>query len=330
MWRYREMLPLFDDENLVTLGEGMTPLIRWQNITKRYDLENLYVKDEGLNPTGSFKARGLSMAVSKASEFGIKSCVIPTAGNAGGAMSAYCSIASIKSTVVMPEGTPAIYMEECAMHGAEVILCDGLIDECGKLAAQISAETGAFNMSTLQEPYRLEGKKTLGYEIAEQLNWQLPDVIIYPTGGGTGLIGIWRAFREMIQLGWISGDHLPRMIAVQSEVCAPLADYFFNGSSHKPYQMSIAHGLSVPQAFGLDLILDVINKSQGTVITVSEQQILSGVSEIGHCEGMIVSPEGAATWEALKLMIENELITRDEKIVLLNTGNGFKGTESYR
>ncbi len=323
------MLPLFDDENMVSLGEGMTPLIKWKNLANKYGLQNLLVKDEGLNPTGSFKARGLSMAISKAKEFGIKSCVIPTAGNAGGAMSAYCAIASIESTVIMPRGTPAIYRKESEIHGAKIILCDGLIDECGRLASKISEDLGAFNMSTLKEPYRLEGKKTMGYEIAEQLDWKLPDVIVYPTGGGTGLIGIWRAFQEMIQLGWISGDHLPRMIAVQSEVCSPLAHHFHKSKAHSPFRMSIANGLSVPSIYGLDLILDVIKRSKGTVITVSEQKILAGISEIGSSEGMLISPEGAATWEALKLMLKMGLVSEAEQIVLLNTGSGFKYVDNY-
>lgn len=329
MWRYREMLPVFHDENIITLGEGMTPMLRWRNLGDQYGFEHLLVKDEGLNPTGSFKARGLSMAISKAKEFGVKSCVIPTAGNAGGAMSAYCAIASMESTVIMPKGTPAVYKEESERHGAKVVLCDGLIDECGKMAAQISKDTGAFNMSTLKEPYRLEGKKTMGYEIAEQLNWELPDVIVYPTGGGTGLIGIWRAFQEMIRLGWIPGDRLPRMIAVQSEVCSPLATVFHGKKSNGPFRMSIANGLSVPVAFGLDLILQTIRQSKGTVVTVSEQQILAGMSEIGSTEGVFISPEGAAVWEALKLMRNEGTVALHEKIVLLNTGNGFKYAEHF-
>lgn len=330
MWRYREMLPLFDDKNMVSLGEGMTPLVSWKNLANTYGLRSLRVKDEGLNPTGSFKARGLSMAVSKAKEFGVQSCVIPTAGNAGGAMSAYCAVAGMDSTVIMPRDTPSIYKQECEMHGASVLVSDGLIDECGKMAAQIAEETGAFNMSTLKEPFRLEGKKTMGYEIAEQLNWKLPDVIVYPTGGGTGLIGIWRAFQEMIQLGWISGDYLPKMVAVQSEVCAPLAQHFHHQEVQSPFRMSVANGLSVPVAFGLDLMLEVIQQSKGTVVTVSEQKILSGVSEIGAAEGTFISPEGAATWEALKVLLQQGFIADSDEVVLLNTGSGFKYVENYR
>ncbi|HNP18691.1 MAG TPA: threonine synthase [Fulvivirga sp.] len=329
MWRYREMLPLIHDENRVSFGEGMTPIISWSNLASRYGLENLMIKDEGINPTGSFKARGLSMAVSKAKELGVKSCVIPTAGNAGGAMSAYCAQAAMKATVVMPKNTPRMFKEECEMYGAELILFDGLIDECGHYAAEIASKTGAFNMSTLKEPYRLEGKKTMGYEIAEQLNWTLPDVIFYPTGGGTGLIGIWKAFHEMIELGWIAPEKLPIMIAVQSSICAPVYDIFNGRDNVKKYSMSVANGLSVPKAFGIDMIINVLNESKGSVATVSEHNILQGVAEIGAAEGMLIAPEGAAIWEALKAMIKEGLVSRKEKIMLLNTGNGFKYMENF-
>ncbi|CAN5447746.1 threonine synthase [soil metagenome] len=330
MWRYREMLPLFDEKNRVTLGEGMTPIINWPNLSSKYGFEHLMIKDEGLNPTGSFKARGLSMAVSKAKELGIKSCVIPTAGNAGGAMSAYCAQADIKSTVIMPENTPRLFKEECEMYGAELMLIDGLIDDCGRVAEQIAAKSGAFNMSTLKEPYRLEGKKTMGYEIAEQLNWTLPDIILYPTGGGTGLIGIWKAFHEMIEMGWLSPKvKLPRMIAVQSSLCSPVYDVFNNRKAVK-YEMSIANGLSVPKAFGMDMIMKVLKESEGTAVVVSEQKILSGVKEIGSSEGMLISPEGAVIWEALKMMLEQRMVSGREKIMLLNTGSGFKYMENFR
>lgn len=323
------MLPLFHDENKISLGEGMTPINGWQNLSSKYELEHLLVKDEGLNPTGSFKARGQSMAISKAKELGITSCVIPTAGNAGGAMSAYCALASMKATVIMPRNTPEIFKEECEIHGAELILFDGLIDQCGKVAAQIASETGAFNMSTMKEPYRLEGKKTMGYEIAEQLNWTLPEVIIYPTGGGTGLIGMWVAFKEMIEMGWIDAQQLPKMIAVQSDLCPPIVEAFHRKLIRKRYKMSIANGLSVPSVFALDLILKILKESKGTAVAVSEQKILAGVSEIGASQGVLISPEGAAVWEALKLLIVQGFISRNEKVLLLNTGNGFKYTQNY-
>jgi len=330
MWRYREMLPLFHEENCISLGEGMTPLVNWKNLSSKYGFENLMMKDEGLNPTGSFKARGLSMSISKAKELGIESCVIPTAGNAGGAMSAYCAKAGIKSTVVMPRNTPKLFKEECELYGAELVMVDGLIDDCGHLAGEIALKKGAFNMATLKEPYRLEGKKTMGYEIAEQYNWNLPDTIIYPTGGGTGLIGIWKAFHEMIDLGWLPKDvKLPRMIVVQSDLCSPVCDLFNGLKPMKNYEMSIANGLSVPKAFGMDMIMNVLQNSNGKAIAVSDQEILSGVREIGKYEGILISPEGAAIWEGLKALVNQKIISRNENILLINTGSGFKYMENY-
>lgn len=330
MWRYKEMLPLMHEENCVSLGEGFTPMIKWNNLSTQYSFTNLLMKDEGLNPTGSFKARGLSVAVSKAKELGVGACIVPTAGNAGGAMSAYCARAGIKSTVVMPRNTPKLFKEECELYGAELILVDGLIDECGHLAGEIAKKTNAFNMATLKEPYRLEGKKTIGYEIAEQYNWSLPDTIIYPTGGGTGLIGIWKAFHEMIALGWLPKDiKLPKMIVVQSDLCAPVCQVYNGLEVSEKFQMSIANGLSVPKAFGIDMIMDVLNSSQGQAVTVSDQEILSGVREIGKNEGIVISPEGAAIWEALKVLVNKKIISREEKILLINTGSGFKYMENY-
>lgn len=330
MWRYREMLPLLDINNCITLGEGMTPLIKWPRLASKYGFEKLTVKDEGLNPTGSFKARGLSMAISKAKELGVNACVIPTAGNAGGAMSAYCARAGIKSTVIMPVNTPQLFKEECEIYGAELILVDGLIDECGHLAGELADRKSYFNVATMKEPYRLEGKKTMGYEIAEQYGWKLPDTIIYPTGGGTGLIGIWKAFKEMINLGWLPSDvKLPKMIVVQTEFCSPVIQAFQGKSSKEKFRMSIANGLSVPKAFGLNMILDVLNQSKGAAITVSEKEILEGVKEIGRNEGIVISPEGAAIWEALKKLNRNGVIHENEEILLINTGSGFKYMENY-
>ena len=324
------MLPLLHEENRVSLGEGFTPLLKWNNLSSQYGFTNLLMKDEGLNPTGSFKARGLSMAVSKAKELGVEACIVPTAGNAGGAMSAYCARAGIKSTAVMPRNTPKLFKEECELYGAELILVDGLIDECGHLAGEIAKKTNAFNMATLKEPYRLEGKKTMGYEIAEQYNWSLPDAIIYPTGGGTGLIGIWKAFHEMIALGWLPKDiKLPKMIVVQSDLCAPVCQVYNGLEASEKFQMSIANGLSVPKAFGIDMIMDVLNSSHGEALTVSDQEILSGVQEIGKNEGIVISPEGAAVWEALKVLVNNKIISRHESILLINTGSGFKYMENY-
>ncbi len=329
MWRYAEMLPLFNSKNKVTLGEGMTPILPLGRLANRYGYDYLAVKDEGLNPTGSFKARGISMAVSKAVEHGVQECVVPTAGNAGGALSAYCAAAGIKATIVMPIGTPKMFQDECKHYGAELFLVDGLINQCGKVAGEIQQKTGAFNMATLKEPYRLEGKKTMGYEIAEQMNWILPDVILYPTGGGTGLLGIWKAFQEMIQLGWIASTKLPRMIAVQTTQCTPIVDTYNNViQDSDSYKMSIANGLSVPHAFGEDMIMRVLKESNGSAIAVSDQQILAGVAEISSSEGILISPEGAAIWEALKMLTRSESIRTDENILLLNTGSGYKYMEN--
>lgn len=325
MWKYFEMLPLIDHDNIVSLGEGMTPILSPTRLAKKYGLNNLFVKDEGLNPTGSFKARGMSMAISKAKELGIKNCVVPTAGNAGGAMSAYCAAAGINATVVMPANAPQIFQDECRAYGSKLILVDGLIDKCGELANEIASETGAFNMATLKEPYRLEGKKTMGYEIAEQMDWQLPDVILYPTGGGTGLIGIWKAFHEMISLGWIENKRLPKMIVVQSSNCSPVVDYIHGKLiDENSFRDSIANGLAVPKVIGIEMIHQVVKESKGYAVTVSEQEILAGLKEFSRSEGISFSPEGGAVWSALKNLVKDSKILRHEKILLLNTGSGSK------
>ena len=319
------MLPIINHDNIITLGEGMTPILPASRLAKRYGLRNLYVKDEGLNPTGSFKARGMSMAVSKAKELGIKNCVVPTAGNAGGAMSAYCAAARINATVVMPANAPRVFQDECRAYGSKLILVDGLIDKCGELASEIAGETGAFNRATLKEPYRLEGKKTMGYEIAEQMDWQLPDVILYPTGGGTGLIGIWKAFHEMISLGWIQENKLPKMIVVQSSNCSPVVDYIHGKLINEDsFQDSIANGLAVPKVIGIEMIHRVIKESKGYAVTVSEQEILAGFKEFNSTEGISVSPEGGAAWSGLKKLVKEGKILKHEKILLLNTGSGHK------
>lgn len=330
MWRYFEMLPVLERKNIVSLGEGMTPLLPLENLSAKYAFADLLMKDESFNPTGSFKARGLSMAVSKAVELGVSHCIIPTAGNAGGALAAYCAKAGIKCTVVMPRHTPKIFKQECELYGAELILVDGLINECAKKVNALKNNRDYFDVSTLKEPYRLEGKKTMGYEIAEQLNWQLPDVIIYPAGGGTGLIGIWKAFREMIMMGWITGP-LPKMIAVQSENCAPIIKALkdpLHWSENFVAMPSVANGLAVPYPFGMDMMLDVIHNSGGTAIAISEKDILASVKEIAKTEGIIASPEGAATWQALLHLRDMKLVDSADKIVLLNTGSGYKYLEN--
>ena len=326
MWRYAEMLPVFDEQNIVSLGEGMTPIFSMNKLANRFGFSDLVVKDESSNPTGSFKARGISVAVSKAKEFGITDCIIPTAGNAGGALAAYCAKADINCTVVMPRHTPEIFKQECDLYGAEVILVDGLINDCAKKVSEINRDNNYFDISTLKEPYRLEGKKTMGYEIAEQLNWQLPDVIIYPAGGGTGLIGIWKAFKEMISMGWIL-KVLPRMIAVQSTQCAPILSALkdrVNWKNNFTPKATIANGLAVPYPFGMDMMLQVLKESGGTAIAVEEKEIVAGVKEIAKTEGIIISPEGAATWKALLQLRDAGIISSSEKILLVNTGSGYK------
>jgi threonine synthase len=325
MWRYAELLPVFDEKNIVSLGEGWTPIHALNKLAEKNSMGSILMKDESINPTGSFKARGISMAISKAKEFGIENVVIPTAGNAGGAMAAYCAKADIKATVIMPRHTTETLKEECRLFGAELILLDGLIDTCGKLAKQLSEEKDYFDMSTMKEPYRLEGKKTLGFEIAEQLNWHLPDVIIYPTGGGTGLIGMWKAFKEMKKLGWVKG-RLPKMVIVQSENCAPMMEIFKTGAIPNNFnpQPSLAYGLAVPFPFAKELMMQVIQESRGTVITVSEDDIQQGIREVASREGMLLSPEGSATYVGMQKLLRNEWIKEDETVLLFNTGSWYK------
>jgi threonine synthase len=320
------------EANIVSLGEGMTPLFWLNKMAARFGFSEIIMKDESFNPTGSFKARGLSVAVSRAKEFGITQCIIPTAGNAGGALAAYSAKAGIACTVVMPTHTPDIFKQECKLYGAELLLVDGLINDCAKKVAEMNRDQRYFDMSTLKEPYRLEGKKTMGYEIAEQLNWQLPDVIIYPAGGGTGLIGIWKAFKEMKAMGWIKGA-LPRMIAVQSEECAPILaaqkdpENWKNNFTPKPTK---ANGLAVPFPFGMKLILEVIKQSRGTVFAVSEADIAEAMKIIANTEGLLISPEGAATWQALLHLEKMGAVDPAEKVLLLNTGTGYKYLENFQ
>ena len=328
MWRYGALLPLLHPENKVTLGEGLTPLLNLPRLAARHELSSLLLKDEGQNPTGSFKARGLSMAVSKAKELGVDGCIIPTAGNAGVALAAYCARAGLRAVVVMPRHTPLAFQEECQWYGAEVELVDGLISDCGARVRQRNADGALLDISTLKEPYRLEGKKTMGYEIAEQLNWQLPDVLLYPAGGGTGLIGIWKAFQEMKALGWLAPNvKLPRMVAVQAENCCPLLETYLG---HQPnchaYQgrATLANGLAVPHPLGESLMLRVLRESNGTVVSVSEEGMLDGMRDLGHQEGLFVAPEGGAVWTAARQLLATGWLHADEKILLLNTGNGQK------
>jgi threonine synthase len=331
LWRYFEMLPVKDPKNIISLGEGFTPILSLKKLSNEHGYSSILMKDESYNPTGSFKARGISVAVSKAKELGLERFIIPTAGNAGGALAAYCAKANMECIVIMPAHTPDVFKKECELHGAKLITVQGLINDCAKKANEINEKNGYFNISTLKEPYRLEGKKTMGYEIAEQLNWELPDVIVYPAGGGTGLIGIWKAFNEMLNLGWLKGP-LPKMIAVQPENCAPIKaalDDPDNWQKNFFPAPTIAHGLAVPFPFGMNLIRKTIAESNGEVVTVSEKEIKSGISEIAKTEGILVSPEGSATWKALAHLKQKGTIKDKDTILLLNTASGYKYMENF-
>ena len=326
MWRYEEVLPVADPAYRISLGEGFTPVIHATRLGKKLGLSQLYVKDEGLNPTGSFKARGLCMAVSRASELGVQEVVIPSAGNAAGAMSAYAAAAGMKAHVFMPQDVPMPFQLECAAFGAQITLIDGLITDCGAAAKPLAAANGWFDVSTLKEPYRLEGKKTMGYEIAEQFAWQLPDVIIYPTGGGTGLIGMWKAFAELEELGWI-GMKRPRMVVVQAEGCAPIPRAYEQGERHAtPWEgaATIAAGLRVPAAVGDFLILEAVRESDGIAITVSDKHLLEAQHEMASSEGILACPEGGATLAALRKLLDTGWVGTDDQVVLFNTGTGIK------
>ena len=330
MWRYGHLLPVEKKEYRLILGEGGTPLINVEKLGIKYDTKSLMLKDEGLNPTGSFKARGISMAVSKAKELGIKSVSIPTAGNAGSALSAYSAKGDIEAHIYMPEATPKVFQIDCKVMGAHVTTVKGSISDAGKMMRDEN-DGSWFDITTLKEPFRLEGKKTMGYEIAEQMGWKVPDVILYPTGGGTGLIGIWKAFKEMKEMGWIS--NIPtRMVAVQIEGCNPIVRAWKNGkSSSIPFDSpgeTIANGLRVPHAFGHKLILKTLAESNGYAIDVSESEIISGLREFAKTEGVFLSPEGAAVWEAFKKLRTSEWIKRDDSVVLLNTGSVYKYVEN--
>lgn len=325
MWRYQFVLPVLDSSNIVSLNEGFTPISHLRKLSNHLSIDSLYLKDEGVNPTGSFKARGLSMGVSKAKELGIKQMVIPTAGNAGGAMSAYCAKAGIEATVIMPKHTADTLKEECRLYGAQLIQINGLIDACGKKARKLAAATGAFDMSTMKEPYRLEGKKTLGYEIAEQFNWELPDIIVYPAGGGTGLIGIWKAFKELLIMKAIKGP-LPKMVLVQSIECSPMVHLFNEGKLPDTYapKSSAALGLAVPYPFATGMMLDVLKESKGIALTVTEKEMEEGVEAIAKIEGVLLSPEGAATYKATQKLLESGWAKSADKILLVNTGSWYK------
>jgi threonine synthase len=332
LWRYREVLPVERDENIVTLGEGWTPLLSAPRLAERVGLESLLIKDESQNPTQSFKARGMTTAVSMALELGARKLAVPSAGNAAGALAAYAARAGLEAHIFMPLDTPRANVVECIETGAHVTLIDGLITDCGAAVAQGKEREGWFDVSTLKEPYRVEGKKTLGYELAEQMDWTLPDVIIYPTGGGTGLIGMWKAFDEMEAMGWIN-DKRPRMVTVQAAGCAPIVRAFEEGkrfADEFPNAATVASGLRVPRAIGDFLILDAIRASNGTAVAVTDEELIAATREIGASEGLFVAPEGAACLPALRKLAAAGYVKPHERVVLFNTGAGVKYMESYQ
>jgi len=326
LWRYREVLPMRDMDKAIKLGEGYTPLLHARRLGEALGLPHLYIKDESLNPTGSFKARGLCVAVSRAWELGVEEVVIPSAGNAAGAMAAYAARAGLRAHVFMPADVPQPFRLECQALGAEVTLVKGLITDCGREAQKGVEKHGWFPVSTLKEPYRLEGKKTMGYELAEQFNWRLPDVVVYPTGGGTGLIGMWKAFAELGELGWIDG-HRPRMVAVQSEGCAPIPRAFHAGDEFAaPWEEAhtVAAGLRVPAAVGDFLMLRALRESGGTAVAVSDAALVAAQKRMARLEGIFACPEGGATLAALEKLLAAGRVSPEERIVLFNTGTGLK------
>ncbi|CAN5421387.1 threonine synthase [soil metagenome] len=332
LWRYREVLPVENAENTVSLGEGWTPLFKTDKLAATLPVKiDLYIKDEGQNPTQSFKARGMTAAISMAKELGVKKLAVPSAGNAAGALAAYAAMAGMEANIFMPSDTPKANIIECEQTGANVTLIDGLITDCGKIVGDRKAAEGWFDVSTLKEPYRVEGKKTMGYELAEQFDWELPDVIMYPTGGGTGLIGMWKAFDEMEQMGWI-GAKRPRMVTVQSTTCAPIVRAFEAGARFADEfenAATVASGLRVPKAIGDFLILDAIRASGGTAVAVTDAELVAAVGEIGAATGIFVAPEGAACLPALRKLIESGAVSEGESVVIFNTGAGVKYLEAF-
>lgn len=334
MWRYRELMPLHnlpgrdgELESPVSLGEGWTPLIRTRRLGKALGLERLYVKDESLNPTNSFKARGLSAAVTRAFYLGAKVLAIPTAGNAGNAMAAYAARANLGAQVFMPKDVKIPFIRECEIYGAEVTLVDGLITDAGRIAAEMGKPLGWYDVSTLKEPYRIEGKKTMGYEVAEQLGWTLPDWIIYPTGGGTGMVGMWKAFDEMSALGWIDPVRRPQMVTVQAAGCAPIVRAFGAGTEKAaPWEnaQTIADGLRVPKAIGDFLVLRALRESHGTAVAVGDAEMVTGMKDLGRLEGISAAPEGGAALQALRVLVGDGRIKPHDSVVLFNTGGALK------
>jgi threonine synthase len=326
MWRYFEMMPILDEANVITLGEGYTPIFKVERLGKDLGCTDLHIKDEGMNPTASFKARGLGAAVSKAKELGVTKLTMPSAGNAAGAMTSYAAKGGMEAYIFMPKDAPQANQKEVVITGGHLTLVDGLINDAGRISGEKAAELGLFDISTLREPYRVEGKKTMGYEIAEQSGWKLPDVILYPTGGGTGIVGMWKAFDEMEALGWI-GSERPKMFAIQSEGCAPIVKAFRDGTEFAdmwPNATTLAAGIRVPAAIGDYLILQALRDSGGGAETVSDDEILVNIKRVGSLEGMFICPEGAALVAALEKLLADGTLSPDENILILNTGSGLK------
>ena len=327
MWRYRELMPIFDHEEPVTLGEGFTPLVHARTLGARIGLSRLYIKDESLNPTNSFKARGQSTAITRARALGATTIALPSAGNAGNAAAAYAARAGLQTQVFLPRDVKTPFIRECELYGADVTLVDGLISDAGRLAAERARAMGWYDVSTLKEPYRVEGKKTMAFELAEQMEWRWPEWIIYPTGGGTGLVGMWKAFEEIERIGWVKPAIRPRMVSVQAEGCAPIVRAFEAGDEHaEPWEgaTTIADGLRVPRAIGDFLMLRALRDSGGTAVAVPDGAMIDGMREIGSTEGISAAPEGGAALAAVRRLVADRLIRRDDVVVLFNTGGALK------
>jgi len=330
MWRYRELLPVSDESRIASLGEGMSPLLRCENLGRALGLNDLWVKDESQLPTGSFKSRGLAMAISRASELGVRRVAIPTAGNAGGAMAAYAARAGIEAYVFMPADTPIVNQYEAAYYGARAFLVDGLITDCGAVVRDGTPHMGWFDLSTLKEPYRIEGKKTMGLELAEQFGWSLPDVSAYPTGGGTGLIGMWKAFAELAEIGWLEDDRRPRMVSCQADGCAPISTAWAAGKRFAepfPNPATSASGLRVPAAVGDFMIIDAVNESGGQARSCPEASLLDWAKRGAELEGISFAPETGACLGVLERLVEEKAIDPDERVVVFNTGAAQKYVE---
>jgi threonine synthase len=327
MWRYRELMPLFDGEDPVSLGEGFTPLFHARSLGSALGLERLYVKDESLNPTNSFKARGQSAAITRAKYLGAETIALPTAGNAGNAAAAYSAAAGLTCEVFIPKDAKRPFIDECRLYGARVTMVDGLITDAGRIAAEKGGPLGWYDVSTLKEPYRIEGKKTMAFELAEQLNWRWPDWIVYPTGGGTGMVGMWKAFDELERIGWVTPQRRPRMVSVQAENCAPIVRAFQQGTEKaQPWEhaSTIADGLRVPRAIGDFLILRAVRESGGTALSVSDRSMVEGMLAIGKHAGVSAAPEGGAAFVAIRRLVGDGSMRSDQSVVLFNTGGALK------